>query len=281
MHLLLPPIALALGGLAPVEFGLPASGSPRPPAPADPIAGGSLVRALITALSRYQSSGLRALQLDAAHPGIRPRDLDASGRRDLSSTLRRAGLGCSGLDLFIPPDHFLKPDTVDRAVSSTLAAIDLAAALRDPARPHTTLALTLPASPPPDLLTAITGRADQQGLRLADFSTPPSADARPESLGVGIDPAALLLLGQDPALVVSTLGPRLAAARLSDAAAGLGAVRVAPGAGRLDVTSYLASLGVSGFAGCAVIDLRGVGAQAKGVARALDACAAALSPPLN
>ena len=47
--------------------------------------------------------GYRAVQLDGAAAGVRARDLDRSGRRDLAALLRRLQLGFSGLDLWIPP----------------------------------------------------------------------------------------------------------------------------------------------------------------------------------
>ena len=64
------------------------------------------------------SHGVRSIQLDVTMPEVRPRDLDRSGRRDLAALLRRCGLSISGLDLFIPPEHFSDAASEERAVGA-------------------------------------------------------------------------------------------------------------------------------------------------------------------
>lgn len=236
-----------------------------------------------------RASGFAAVQLNAAAPGIRPRDLDRSGRRDLAALLRRSDLACAGLDLWIPPEHFVSSAHVDRAVAAVFAAVELASELsllavdgkKSPAdRRGAALCLTLPASPPADVVAAISTHAARHGVRIADHAWPiadPTADASPW-IGVGIDPAAVLSAGEDPAALAARLGSRLAAARVTDvAAAGPTAGRIAPGApgGRLDLLAYAASLTVAGYSGWAVLDLRGVPDQAAAVAIAQEAWQAA------
>ena len=57
------------------------------------------------AISQLSDAGFRAAQLSASQPGLRPRELDQSGRRDLLATLRRREVSASGIDAWIPPEH--------------------------------------------------------------------------------------------------------------------------------------------------------------------------------
>ena len=72
---------------------------------------------------RLSELGYRYVQLSAAQPGLRPRELDKSARRDLLATLRRREMSPAGVDLWIPPDHFLASATVDRAAEAVVEAI--------------------------------------------------------------------------------------------------------------------------------------------------------------
>lgn len=85
--------------------------------------GGQVIRAM----QQVAKSGLHAVQLSAAQPGLRPRELDRRARRDLLATLGRTGLMLSGWDLFIPREHWLDTTKIDRAMTATLQAITLAA----------------------------------------------------------------------------------------------------------------------------------------------------------
>ncbi|MFO0874695.1 MAG: hypothetical protein U0575_12095 [Phycisphaerales bacterium] len=67
--------------------------------------------------------GFRCVQLSATRPGLRPRELDATGRRGLRERLRWLELSPSGVDLWIPPAHFVESAHIDRAVDAVIAAI--------------------------------------------------------------------------------------------------------------------------------------------------------------
>lgn len=219
-------------------------------------------RARIEAVAAW---GFRAVQLDAVLPGIRARDLDRSARRDLAALLRRQGLAFTGLDLFIPPVHFADPQRVDRALAAAASACELAADLaRLAGNAHAgVVCTTLPEAIDPRTLDALGAAADRTGVALADLSWPPASAvaerARPGGvgLGIGIDPAAVLMRGADPASAIAGLAVPVAAARLSDVSA---VGRVVPGSpgGRLDVLGYAAALHTRGFAGAVVADLRGL-----------------------
>ena len=69
----------------------------------------SLGTDLRSILDRLHHEGWQAVQLSAAMPGTRPRDLGSSARRDLQATLRRNELLAAGMDLWIPREHYIDP----------------------------------------------------------------------------------------------------------------------------------------------------------------------------
>ncbi len=258
------------------------------------------VRSLLTFAAH---SGFHAVQLNAAFAGIRPRDLDRSARRDLAALLRRSELACSGLDLFIPPGHFKDPVHADRAVSAVLDAIELAADLarlassgvvspggsggvRAGGGSGRVVSLILPAETPALSREALAERAETCGVRIADHAWPPAPAQGP--IGVGIDPALLLLCGEDPVAQVSRITAgmpaaagtqdtsgthvrdRLVSARLCNASS-TGRVLLHDRAGRLDLLAYLIALVTAGYPREVVLDLRGTPDPATGAQAAAEA----------
>lgn len=210
--------------------------------------------------------GYGAVSLNAAAPGLRARDLGRSARRDLASLLRRAGLACCGLDLWIPPEHFAQASTADRAVSAVGDALGLAselAALGAAARDEAPVCIELPLAPAPGVQAALRQHAERAGILLADHAWPVRErpdDAPFAARDVGLDPAAILAAGHDPAATAISLASRIASVRLSDCSR-LGA-RVAPGSpgGRLDLAAFGAALAVAGRVPgkWVTVDIRGV-----------------------
>ncbi|MCW5775701.1 MAG: sugar phosphate isomerase/epimerase [Phycisphaeraceae bacterium] len=204
------------------------------------------------------AAGYRWVQLDAAAPGLRARELSRSARRDLAALLRRCELSLSGLDLWIPEGHFASPDHADRAVAAATQAIALAADLATlTASPGRTVSVRLPSAMADGVEGSLLDAAERFEVRIADHALPERApgDAH-ERLCVGVDPAAVLIAGEDPAALTARIGNRLASLRLSDLdAAGS---RVAPGHGRLDIDAFIAAASVAGWNGPLVLDLRGV-----------------------
>jgi sugar phosphate isomerase/epimerase len=203
-------------------------------------------------LRQAAASGFRFVQIACNLNGFRPRELDASARRDLCATLNRLGLACSGLDCFIPVSHFADPARQERVVDAMREAIDLAVALgRCP------VSVELPARDDgrsAEAVAAVVREAARLDIEIADHSL----HASRWPMGVGIDPAAAILAGRDCAAVVLAAGHALSSARLSDAASS--GVRVAPGlpGGRLDLIAYRAALDVAGYRRPVVIDVRGM-----------------------
>ncbi|MCA3006322.1 MAG: hypothetical protein LW650_06985 [Planctomycetaceae bacterium] len=259
------PLSLALAGLLWPPPDAPAStGAASAPAEVD-------AERLRPALTWAARAGFRCVQLSAAAPGLRARDLDRSARRDLAATLRRQGLALSGLDLWIPPEHFRLADRQDRAVSATLGAIELTTELvrldgGPAARP--VLAVGLPADIPDAVLSTLTNHAAHHGCTLADHAWPRTASSAAAGLGKGVDPAAVLMAGGD-VLQAAASGP-LASARLSDVTF---AGRCGPGSpgGRLDLLAYHAALHAANWLSWVTLDLRLVPDQPRAAARAAEA----------
>lgn len=240
----------------PTGDGLPWSGGPR------------------RVLEWIRSAGGRAVQLDAAMAGIRPRELDRSARRDLAGVMRRAGLTFTGCDLWIPPEHLTDAATVDRAVSAIEGAISMAAelgAMTESCGVH--LAMVMPTALAPAVRTHLSERAASAGCVIADFGWRPgnaatTGTAPGVGIGAGVDAAALLLAGADPVSAVAEMGRAPAGVRLSDASSygrvALGAGGLANG-GRLDIRSFEAALVTVGFGGAMVVDVRGVADAARAV----------------
>jgi sugar phosphate isomerase/epimerase len=210
------------------------------------------------ALAWLSSAGIRGAQLSAMQPGMRPRELGESARRDLRATLARLELVASGVDAWIPSSHFVDPANVERAVHAVAAACELAGEL---GRVPVCVMLPDPGSNDAsaarrrEAVAAIAAAADRHGVTIADAG--PSNDLPPPPFGRCIDPAAVLAAGGDPAAEASRAGVRLAAARIVDLTrAGMrGPVGMA-GESRLDALAYRIALEVAGFRGLAVIDAR-------------------------
>jgi sugar phosphate isomerase/epimerase len=208
-------------------------------------------------------AGFRSVTLDGTAAGARARELDRSGRRDLAALLRRLHLGFAGIDLWIPPEHLADAAKAERALGAVIGSMELAA---DVARllggPAAVLHLSLPKQMPGALLREIDAAAESCGVAVADYGPDPQPLGGEARRGIGIDPAALLLAGGEPADEVLKAGSSLRGVRLSDADE---TGRVAPGSSRarLDGARYIGSVIGAGYAGDVVLDLRGVREQGR------------------
>jgi len=256
-----PLLSLALHGLAPA---------------------GPAGRTLREQIPWARATGFAAVQPSATTAGVRPRELDRSARRDVAAIIRREGLNLSGLDLWIPAEHFTDLAHLDRAMAAMLGAVELAAELSMLVRGtlSTTHALPivsamLPSEITRETLTTLAAAADRAGVRIVDHALParPDEPAIDPAIGIGVDPAAALAAGLDPASLVSSLGKRLASARLCDVSRTVGGGRVIPGSreGKLDLLTYSVALATSEFAGHVIADLRSLPQPEAAAAQMLDA----------
>ena len=204
------------------------------------------------------SQGIRGVQLSATHPGMRPRDLGASARRDLRATFTRLELVASGIDAWIPAAHFMEPANAERAIDAACAACELAGEL---GRVPVTLQLPRAAVDSSDAprraeaIAAIVAAADRAGVLVADASNADDAPWPP--VGISLDPAAVLADGGDPAAFASRAGARIASARVVDLLrSGMRGPVGSSGESRLDALAYRIALEMAGFHGLPVIDAR-------------------------
>jgi sugar phosphate isomerase/epimerase len=219
---------------------------------------------LSAALAKLGPLGLRAVQLDATVPGLRPRDLNHAARRDLAAILSRASFRAGGIDFLIPREHYTHAGHVDRAMEAALGAIRLAA---DLGRLPVSLELPAEALDAP-VARSLIEAADGHGVALVVHASESTDRLRAwvdavdlPALGAGVDPAAEMVMGRNPVDQVNRWGVRLRGARLSDGplGAGLGPTRRVLGQGALDVASYRVALDLCGsLAGPVVLDLQGL-----------------------
>ena len=254
------------------------SGDPRPPAAAtlvslagDPRAGFLIAGEL----------GLRGVQLSSGQPGTRPRDLDRSGRRDLSAAARRNELEVAGIDAWIPPEALLDSSTVDRAVGELLAAIGLAGDLGG-----VPVSVRFPGTEGDEIVATLAAAAARVGVMLVDHAVPPRGrgatlarnesspkgllipgavdpeasgskldpdGSRIEGVGIGIDPPAWLVAGLD---VLEAVAAGVQSVRLADLTAD--GMRIPPGDpdGRIDPGALIALARTGGWEGLPIIDGR-------------------------
>lgn len=232
------------------------------------------------ALAWAAAAGLSGVLIDATRPGLRPRDLDRSARREIAALLRRHQLAFVGLDLPVPPEHFADPAHAERALSAVHAAAALAAdlhaltadiaspALRAPRAP---IALELPAETPAALASELARAAEHTGVWIADAAatrrlTPSPAHPAAQSLSHpapfgplrhAIDVARAALDRLDPAAAAARSGPRLALLRLAEATP-RGPIPIGVPPSRLDVPALRIALETSGASPAVVLDLAGL-----------------------
>lgn len=204
-----------------------------------------------------ESAGFRSIVLDAARPGIRPRDLDRSARRGLASVLRRLELRLAGIELWIPASHYASPASSDRAVTATLSAIDLLAELAALVETDRTLTLTLPREGAVEATDTIAQAAHRAEIRLACATWPwrpvgvddnDDKDDNGAPIGRCLDPREISRERGDPVAIV-VAGPHAPeAARWAFTSRRPEEV--------IDPVAYASALSVVGFAGSLALDLR-------------------------
>lgn len=231
------------------------------------------------AIAWASGRSFRGVQLSATQPGMRPRDLGPSARRDLRATLVRHEVVASGIDAFVPATHLVDPRHAERAVEAICAACELAAEL---GRVSVVVQFPEPGADAAEsarrdaAIAMISAAADRVGVSVADLSGAPDAPWPP--VGMAVDPAAVLASGGDPAASVSRAGTRLVAARVVDQLrSGLRGPVGLRGEGRLDVLAYRIAIDTAGFRGLPVVDCRQWADPCAGA----EACLAAWPPGIG
>ena len=201
-------------------------------------------------LSRAASLGVRGIQISAAQPGTRPRDLGESARRDLLASARRQELVLSGIDAWVVRDDLLDPARVGAALEAINESIALAADLgRIP------LSIGLPqAEGAQEVVMAIAAEASRRGVSIVDHAVP--IVERDGIFQIGIDPPMWFAAGNDPLDGVREAGGRLGSFRLADLTAEGMRTAVGSSESRLDLQACLLTARVAGFEGLWIVDAR-------------------------
>jgi hypothetical protein len=227
---------------------------------------------LRSALLLAKQAGCVGITLDVTLPGFRPRDLDASARRELAVLVRRHDLALLGLDCFVPKAHLQGPEQA-RAVDALCNALLLLSDLRRHARvgaspvvgtatglgqpPHALcVACATPSGLASDVAQHLSSVAREHALVLADSTLPSpllasqrkGSDADdPLALGAGtcFVPSVQVASSQQAVHDALLACPALAQARLH-----------APSGGPLaiDPQTYLALLRIKRFAAPIIVE---------------------------
>lgn len=217
-------------------------------------AGGAAIKRTIDQIANRD---IHCIHLSAATKGLRPRELDKSARRDLLATLTRKSIMLSSIDLLIPNEHWNDNKQVDRALSSTISAIHLAADLG-----RVPLSINLPIDLitneiKHELITAADGHSTPLAIHIADQSEslhPWLKNLDHPMIGASIDPAIQLQIKNDPVNILSNFANHLFLARLDDLA--ISGQRCNIGSGRLDLLAYKIALGTLEKLKAIVLELR-------------------------
>jgi len=215
-------------------------------------------------LSRAQSLGIPGIQLSAAQPGTRPRDLGESARRDLMATARRHELVLSGVDAWVRRDDLRDPARMGAALEAILEAIVLASDLgRIP------VSLGIPEEDDlSEVIDAIAAEAGRRGVGIVEHSVPITQREAP--FAVGIDPPMWITAGLDPLDGVREAGSRLGSFRLADLTTeGMRTAVGSPESG-IDLHACLLTARVGGFEGFWIVDARKWHNPLAGIRRTLE-----------
>ena len=196
-------------------------------------------------IEEIRALGVRGITLDASAADFRPRTLTRSARRDLAASLRRRELEFTGLDLWIPPEHFAGANTIERAMEALNQATEMSSELASlvGGRSRALVSVLLPTELKDIDRLAIGANAQRVGTIIADHQ--PEQTKAIAGIGIGIDPAMILMTGKSPGKAVTHAGEHLASVRLNDVNA-MGRCAVGAPGGKLDVKGYAGALIVAG-----------------------------------
>ena len=197
------------------------------------------------AIEEIHALGVRGITLDASAPDFRPRSLTRSARRDLAASLRRRELEFTGLDLWIPQEHFADANHAQRAIDAVTQAAELSSELATlvGGRSRPVVSVILPTEMNETDRQAIGANAQRVGAAIVDHQPEPYDCIA--GIGLGIDPAMVLMTGNSPGKAVTHAGERLASVRLDDMNA-MGRCVVGTQGGKLDIKGYAGALIVAG-----------------------------------
>ena len=221
------------------------------------------------ALRKAAELAFRAVEVPTVAGNLAPANLSASGRRHLSRYADSLGLRIAALAADVPGLRLTDPQTVSERVARTCRIIELAADLGVPVVTASIGAVTHAETGEPSALAVEALReigefADSRGTI---YAIRPSCDSderlarvfdevRCPSIGVGHDPAALVMAGVNPISIIGRFADQIPLVHVRDGTVG-GADRAGRetrlGEGDVDLASVLAALGAADYTGPYVI----------------------------
>ncbi len=169
--------------------------------------------------------------------------------------MRRREIEFTGIDLWIPAEHFTGAEHCSRAVEIIHQTTELASEMASLVGGRSTARVSVmtPGSIDADLLRVMGDGAERVGSLIVDHRVD-LPRACPAGVAIGVDPASVLIAGGDPVEAVHAAGGRLGSVRLDDVNA-MGRCPVGTEGSRLDIDGYKAALIVGGV-DWVTIDLR-------------------------
>lgn len=228
-----------------------------------------------TALKRAADLEFGVVEIGTARGDTTPRQLSASGRRELARLVASHGMSIAALDVDVPNGLLAHGNEIDQRISEARATLELA---RD-MRVSTVVARAGPAGSADalvELLHELGQHADRTGTVLAIQAGDVPADAllhtirqlNCPALRVCVDPAALIMAGCDPTQVIGEFTDTIGMSHLRDATAGMSGHETALGTGQVDLTAIAAALDAAGYHGPQIVRRSDPACAAAEIARA-------------
>ncbi len=216
-------------------------------------------------LQKASDLGFRTVELATVHGDLAPAALSTSARRHLLRYVDGCGLRLVALVADMPGLRLTDPQTVGERVDSTCRVVELAADLQVPTVTASVGALTHPETGDPsptatEALARIGEYADTRGVVYAIRPTSDTGDRLGgvlaavgcPSLGVCLDPAALVMAGANPMAEVERLVRQIRFFHARDATAGYAdrpGRETRLGEGDVDLTGVVALLDAIDYRG--------------------------------
>lgn len=217
------------------------------------------------ALSKAAELQFRTIEFGAVCGELSPEQLSGSGRRHLGRILNGLGLTAASITADLPGLRFTDGRNIEERIVRTCRILDMAADLGIRVVTASLGAVTNPESgvPSPVALEALRRIGEHADARGRVYALRPSLDGghRIERLmnelscpaiHVGIDPAAMVMAGNNPLAVVERFAGRIAVAHLRDATVGLpqqSGHETRLGEGDVDLVTLMEALDDCDFAG--------------------------------
>ncbi len=246
------------------------------------------------ALRRAADLAFRSIELPTVEGDLAPSNLLNSGRRHLSRLIEGLGLRAAALAGDMPGLRLTDPRTVDERLEKTCGVLELAKDLGVPVVTASAGALTHPESGEPslqavDALRRIGEFADLRGVVYALRPTYGSSDLIARvldelccpSIGVCLDPAAMVMTGASPLSGFEHLAGRIQLVYARDASAGHAertGSETALGEGDVDLVGILAMLDMADYSGSYILRRMDSQTPVADLARARDVFQRLLSP---